>query len=370
MTVAPLRVLVIDDNPGDVRLVEIALDRSPLGPFRVERADRVAGALDRLLADPPVDVVLLDVQLPDSAGLDGLARIRARQPDVAVVLHSSSADPRRILELRAAGAQAYLVKGLETAALLPGVLHAAAARERLLVVARRNPSEAVRRLPQLDGFGEGSAIVDGASWSAMSPRFRVLAGAGSGPRPPPGFVATTVAEWGRQRPAFAERRGDGPAGTGLLEIEWRRIGPESTRPALLSLREVAPRTPELPAGPLALQPAPALDAAAWAELLVLAGGRREFLVEILDAYAQEASARERELVEAAARSDLTALRRAAHTFRSSAGQVAALALAARCGELESAAASGDREQALRLVATIPPMAARVAKALAARRPVL
>ncbi|HSV28447.1 MAG TPA: PAS domain S-box protein, partial [Candidatus Omnitrophota bacterium] len=114
MTTAPATVvktvLVVEDNPGDARLVEVFLLEDPARPFRVIKAVSLSEALTALDRQP-VDVVLLDLSLPDSFGLDTLGRLRAAQPLLPVVVLTGNNDEALALEALRQGAQDYLVKG-------------------------------------------------------------------------------------------------------------------------------------------------------------------------------------------------------------------------------------------------------------------
>ena len=105
----PLSVLVIEDNPGDARLVELYLKEDPARPFKVAKASRLSEGLETLQAQP-IDVVLLDLSLPDSFGMETLARLRAAS-SVPVVVLTGTADEGIALEALRQGAQDYLVKG-------------------------------------------------------------------------------------------------------------------------------------------------------------------------------------------------------------------------------------------------------------------
>lgn len=72
-----LNILLVEDSPTDVLLAQDALDDRTL--FDVTVADRLARALE-LLSDRPFDIVLLDLGLPDSQGLDTLMRLRNAAP--------------------------------------------------------------------------------------------------------------------------------------------------------------------------------------------------------------------------------------------------------------------------------------------------
>src|SRR5436190_23187376 len=77
--VRPVNVLLIEDNRGDVRLIEEYLAEVEGLVFRLESVDRFAAGLERL-RHGSVDVVLLDLSLPDSRGLDTFVRLQAAAP--------------------------------------------------------------------------------------------------------------------------------------------------------------------------------------------------------------------------------------------------------------------------------------------------
>jgi PAS domain S-box-containing protein len=110
-----LRVLLIEDNPGDARLVEIMLrghngsDISPVA-YSMVQADRLQTGLWHL-AEKEFDVVLLDLFLPDSNGLDTLHQLLAAAPGTPVIVMSGMKDESLALQAVQAGAQDYLSKG-------------------------------------------------------------------------------------------------------------------------------------------------------------------------------------------------------------------------------------------------------------------
>src|SRR6266536_467584 len=81
----PIRVLLIEDNRGDVRLIEEYLAEVEGLSFHLENVNRFSAGLERL-AHGGVDVVLLDLSLPDSRGLDTFVRLQAAAPGVPVVV--------------------------------------------------------------------------------------------------------------------------------------------------------------------------------------------------------------------------------------------------------------------------------------------
>ena len=84
-----------------------------------------------------------------------------------------------------------------------------------------------------------------------------------------------------------------------------------------------------------------IDAAAFAELLETVGGDREFLAELVETYLADSPGLFIELRAAIAADDAASARRAAHTLKSTSASFGANGLAARCREIEAAAAAGD-----------------------------
>ena len=107
----PKAVLIVEDNPGDARLVSFYLREDLQNPFTVIIAAKLSEALAHLGRDH-VDVVLLDLSLPDSFGLDTLERLRSAAPQVPVVVLTGTNDEQLALAALRQGAQDYLVKGV------------------------------------------------------------------------------------------------------------------------------------------------------------------------------------------------------------------------------------------------------------------
>ncbi len=103
-----VRVLLVEDEPGDRRLVEEMLREADEGAVLTSctRLGEALGPISRGLAD----LVLLDLSLPDSFGIEGVRRLRAAAPDIPVVVLSGNDDKQVALEAVQAGAQDYLTK--------------------------------------------------------------------------------------------------------------------------------------------------------------------------------------------------------------------------------------------------------------------
>ncbi len=103
-------VLLIEDNPGDARLIREMLAEEPATAFRLKHVERLARGLESL-ARKDVDLVLLDLSLPDSHGLETFAKVYAHSPKVPIIVLSGNDDQQLALYAVKSGAQDYLVKG-------------------------------------------------------------------------------------------------------------------------------------------------------------------------------------------------------------------------------------------------------------------
>jgi two-component sensor histidine kinase/DNA-binding NarL/FixJ family response regulator len=110
MVSVPPKVLLIEDNPGDIRLIREALAEVDEAMFHLEVAERLSVGLAYLAASQ-VDLVLLDLALPDSFGLETFFSVHTRAPGVPIVVLSMSEDDAMAVRAVQAGAQDYLVKG-------------------------------------------------------------------------------------------------------------------------------------------------------------------------------------------------------------------------------------------------------------------
>jgi PAS domain S-box-containing protein len=105
-----MRVLVVEDNPGDVELLRAIASEQGLIALDLECVARLRDAID-YLRERPVDLVLLDLGLPDSQGLDTYNAIKTAAPDLPVILLTGNDDQELGVAAVKAGAQDYWVKG-------------------------------------------------------------------------------------------------------------------------------------------------------------------------------------------------------------------------------------------------------------------
>ena len=134
-----MRILMVEDNPGDVRLLREHLvgNRSVTEVFHVVHVERLALALQSL-DEGAFEVVLLDLSLPDSQGIGTLTKMHAARPGMPIVVLTSLDDEILGLQLLQRGAQDYLVKGEVTGSLLRRSLRYAVERKRAEVELRRS----------------------------------------------------------------------------------------------------------------------------------------------------------------------------------------------------------------------------------------
>jgi Flp pilus assembly CpaE family ATPase len=108
-----INVLLIEDNPGDTRLIQELFSEAKGIATALLCADRLSSGLKQL-AEGGVDVVLLDLSLPDSKGFDTFTRLRAGARDLPVILLTGLDDEELAMRAVREGAQDYLVKGSVT----------------------------------------------------------------------------------------------------------------------------------------------------------------------------------------------------------------------------------------------------------------
>ena len=106
----PIKILLIEDNPGDARLIREMLADAPAQDIAIEGASRLSQGLD-YLGQGKIDLVLLDLDLPDSRGLDTFLKASTHAPSIPFVILTGLDDEDLALAAMERGAQDYLVKG-------------------------------------------------------------------------------------------------------------------------------------------------------------------------------------------------------------------------------------------------------------------
>ena len=110
MQVTEIRILLVEDNPMDAELIGTWLGNAPHPHFVIDHVTNLAEALERLSAQAH-DVVLVDLDLPDSSGIDTVVQVERRIPETPLIVLTATDDDSLAMEAIQAGAQDYLVKG-------------------------------------------------------------------------------------------------------------------------------------------------------------------------------------------------------------------------------------------------------------------
>ena len=173
-------VLLVEDNPGDARLLREMLQEEGLYSSELLHADSM-GRAEKILAEHAVDIILLDLGLPDAQGLEAVRRARAVAPRVPLVVLTGLDDEVLAAQALQEGAQDYLIKGqitssagqVETRGLLRALRYA---------VERKNMEDALfveteRAQVTLNSIGEAVICTDvGGKVTFLNPVAEKLTG--------------------------------------------------------------------------------------------------------------------------------------------------------------------------------------------------
>jgi Flp pilus assembly CpaE family ATPase len=173
-----IRVLLLEDDPGDARLLQMMLTQGGPGQFEVTRAERLDEAL-RLLAQNSTDIILCDLLVPDSRGLGTFGQLYAQAPHVPVVVMSGLADETVAVEAVQQGAQDYLIKGQVNATGLVRALRYAMERHRKLADQtkrdRDTPARVIAFIGSKGGVGTSTVALNVAAALAQQKKRVILA---------------------------------------------------------------------------------------------------------------------------------------------------------------------------------------------------
>jgi PAS domain S-box-containing protein len=125
-----MKALLIEDNLPDARLMQEFLAEVPDPPFTLEFAESLADGMKRVAAGD-IRLILLDLTLPDSFGLETFAQMKAAAPSVPIIVLSGRDDEALAIKTVHEGAQDYLVKGQVDSRLLVRAMRYAVERKRV-----------------------------------------------------------------------------------------------------------------------------------------------------------------------------------------------------------------------------------------------
>ena len=124
-----IKVLLVEDNVGDARLLRELLKEPKGSPFELVHVGRLSEALSSLRVEP-FGVILLDLSLPDAQGLDTICRLRSHAANVPIVIMTGLDDEEFAVTAVEQGAQDYLIKGQVDGHLLARALRYAIQRHK------------------------------------------------------------------------------------------------------------------------------------------------------------------------------------------------------------------------------------------------
>jgi PAS domain S-box-containing protein len=124
-------VLLIEDNPADARLLRELIGEVRDAPFALDHVGTLEEGLRCLAEENKFDLVLVDLSLPDSLGLETFARVYAAVPEMPIIVMSGLDDEDLAIKTVQEGAQDYLVKGQVDSRLLVRSMHYAIERKRV-----------------------------------------------------------------------------------------------------------------------------------------------------------------------------------------------------------------------------------------------
>jgi two-component sensor histidine kinase len=136
----PLQILLVEDSAGDARLISEMFRREQPGSVVVTHVSCLADAVKQLLIGA-IDIVLLDMGLPDAHGLETIRRAQAAAPDVPIIVLTGLDDEKLADQAMKQGAQDYLIKGQIENRALPRALRYAVERQRTQVEVRARTEE-------------------------------------------------------------------------------------------------------------------------------------------------------------------------------------------------------------------------------------
>jgi len=123
----PISLLLLEDNPGDARLIREQLADTD-DRFNLQSVDLLSKGL-KCLASQNIDAILLDLGLPDNQGLNAIGYLRAKKSSIPIIILTGLNDESVAIEAVRRGAQDYLIKGSITGSMLSRVIRYAIERK-------------------------------------------------------------------------------------------------------------------------------------------------------------------------------------------------------------------------------------------------
>src|SRR5438477_8244182 len=145
----PIRVLLIEDNPGDAGLIRLMLADEGGALFETEWVERLSTGLRRL-GEAPFGLILVDLSLPDSQGIQTFLQLHAQVPRLPIIVLSGLRDSTVAVQAVHEGAQDFLIKGQVDGQLLVRAMRYALERKQLTEQLGRYAEELRSKNAQLE----------------------------------------------------------------------------------------------------------------------------------------------------------------------------------------------------------------------------
>jgi PAS domain S-box-containing protein len=175
MSEASTHILLVEDNAGDARLLRVLLAEGDHDRFKVTHVDRLVKGID-CVRGGGIDLVLLDLSLPDSHGFDTLNGMHEAAMGIPIVVLTGMEDEALGLQLIQCGAQDYLLKGQVTATLLHRSLRYAIERARM---ANELRDKTALLQSVLDSVADGVVMAnESGEFKVWNPAARKIVGSG------------------------------------------------------------------------------------------------------------------------------------------------------------------------------------------------
>ena len=179
MGISGLDILLIEDNPADAELIDMMFSeimREQFQNYSLKRAETLVSGI-KALCKESFSVVLLDLGLPDSSGLETLLRIEKKAQHIPVILLTGLADEEFAAKAISMGAQDYLVKGKITEdSLYRSVLYSIERKKSELLL--KDSEERFRAFFELSGMGALQADPSSGRFTMVNRSFCELTGYG------------------------------------------------------------------------------------------------------------------------------------------------------------------------------------------------
>ncbi len=124
------RILLVEDDPGDVELIQILLTEQKSLAATLKSAPTLSEGIALVQEDHEIDVILLDLSLPDEYGLETFRQLHGEFPLLPIVVLTGNSDDQVAMQALSEGAQDYLIKGEFSGRLLVRSMQYAVERQR------------------------------------------------------------------------------------------------------------------------------------------------------------------------------------------------------------------------------------------------